>query len=136
MYNLLVIPNLKTNPIKNFLCTLLCPYMYTIERPLIIPHTQLSRDTASCLLQTHYDRSQPISRDPRPPITRSQCITQPHLYSPCTHFSDHPTLVGALDGGPQCRLSISRKGNIPCRYFFKISYQFQHSPMSPLDVNK
>ena len=24
---------------------------------------------------------------------------------------------GPLMGGPQCRLSISRNGNVPCRYF-------------------
>ena len=25
--------------------------------------------------------------------------------------------IGALDGGPQCHLSILRNGNVPCRYF-------------------
>ena len=25
-------------------------------------------------------------------------------------------LSGALDGGPQCRMSNSRNGNVPCRY--------------------
>ena len=27
-----------------------------------------------------------------------------------------PHTLGALDGGPQCRMSNLRNGNVPCRY--------------------
>ena len=33
--------------------------------------------------------------------------------------------MGALDGGPQCRLSISRNGNVPCRYFKNFPVDFK-----------
>ena len=35
------------------------------------------------------------------------------------------TSLGALDGGPQCRLSILRNGNVPCHYFLDFSVDFK-----------
>ena len=32
---------------------------------------------------------------------------------------------GALDGGPQCRLSILRNGNVPCHYFLNVPVDFK-----------
>ena len=32
---------------------------------------------------------------------------------------------GALDGGPQCRLSILRNDYVPCRYFRNVSGNFE-----------
>ena len=43
----------------------------------------------------------------------------------CFYDSD---LLGALDGGgggPQCRLSILRNGNVPCRYFLNVPVDFK-----------
>ena len=33
--------------------------------------------------------------------------------------------VGAIDGGPQCRLSILRNGIVPCRYFRNVPVDFE-----------
>ena len=33
--------------------------------------------------------------------------------------------LGPLMGGPQCRLSILRNGNVPCRYFSNVSVDFK-----------
>ena len=32
---------------------------------------------------------------------------------------------GPLMGGPQCRLSILRNGNVPCRYFLNVPVEFK-----------
>ena len=33
--------------------------------------------------------------------------------------------TGALDGRPQCRLSILRNGNVPCRHFLNFPVDFK-----------
>ena len=33
--------------------------------------------------------------------------------------------IGALDGGPPCRLSILRNGNVPCGYFRNVPVDFK-----------
>ena len=33
--------------------------------------------------------------------------------------------VGALDGGPQCHLSILRNDNVPCHYFLNVPVDFK-----------
>ena len=33
--------------------------------------------------------------------------------------------TGALDGAPQCHLSILRNGNVPCRYFRNFPVDFK-----------
>ena len=35
----------------------------------------------------------------------------------CQRSPSSDTAVGPLMGGPQCRLSILRNGNVPCHYF-------------------
>ena len=35
------------------------------------------------------------------------------------------TPMGPLMGGPQCRLSILRNGNVPCRYFSNVPVDFE-----------
>ena len=55
---------------------------------------------------------------------RNNIITKP-TPTPCHHDLHTPIDLssssvkwgGALDGGPQCRLSILRIGNVPCAYF-------------------
>ena len=46
-----------------------------------------------------------------------------------SHFGDihhnHDTTVGPLIGAPQCRLSILRNGNVPCRYFRNVPVNFK-----------
>ena len=51
------------------------------------------------------------------PIMASQGVT-------CVTLSAK-TSLGALDGGPLCRLSILRKGNVPCRYFRHFPVDFK-----------
>ena len=36
-----------------------------------------------------------------------------------------PSRGGGLAGGPQCRLSISRNGYVPCRYFLNVPVDFK-----------
>ena len=42
--------------------------------------------------------------------------------------------LGALDGGPQCHMSILRNGNVPCRYFcnFHVDFKIAKCPLSNL----
>ena len=51
------------------------------------------------------------------------------------HLELRNRLMGALDGGPQCRLSILRNGNVPCHYLKQILSIFK-SLMSPVDFKK
>ena len=39
-------------------------------------------------------------------------------------------------GGPQCRLSILRNGNVPCRYFLNFPVELKKSLMAPVDFRK
>ena len=58
----------------------------------------------------------------------SYCMSNAH---PCKlrHFIKSIVLItfiaGALDGGPQCRLSILRNGNVPCYYFQSFPVDFK-----------
>ena len=58
----------------------------------------------------------------------SYCMSNAH---PCKlrHFIKSIVLItfiaGALDGGSQCRLSILRNGNVPCRYFQNFPVDFK-----------
>ena len=36
----------------------------------------------------------------------------------------------ALDWGPECRLSILRNGNVPCRYFWNVPVDLKKSPVT------
>ena len=42
------------------------------------------------------------------------------------HTTGRVTYRGLLIGGLQCRLSISRNGNIPCNYFWTFSCRFKN----------
>ena len=67
-------------------------------------------------------------------LVRDPAYTTPALLRP----SDQ-VVLGPLMGGPQCRLSILRNGNVPCRYFgilpvdFKIALS-RLSILSPLSL--
>ena len=65
------------------------------------PHPHPHPSMCSRLGETVVYRDQPC----RPPLW-------------CTH-------LGALDGGPQCRLSILRNGNVPCCYFLSFAVGFK-----------
>ena len=54
----------------------------------------------------------------------------------CVEGGSKIQMFGALDGGPQCRLSIPRNGNVPCRYFINFPVYFLNSLMSPVDFKK
>ena len=51
-------------------------------------------------------------------------------------FQFENIILVPLMGGPQCRLSILRNGNVPCRYFLNVPVYFKKSPMSPVDFKK
>ena len=48
----------------------------------------------------------------------------------------HHLGCGPLMGGPQCRLLILRKVNVPFHYFLFLSVDFKKSPMSPVEFKK
>ena len=52
------------------------------------------------------------------------------------HHRPGPPSEGPLMGGPQCRLSIFKNGNVPCCYFRNFPVDFKNSVMSPVDFEK
>ena len=44
--------------------------------------------------------------------------------------------MGPLMGGPQCRLSILRNDNVPCRYFLKVPVDFKVVKCRLLNLRK
>ena len=64
-------------------------------------------------------------------MLKTPLISQRYLHraSPeqvsCRRGWGHVGGVGPLMGGPQCRMSNLRNGNVPCRYFYNIHVDFK-----------